>query len=117
MGSRRTRLNPVQTLADGGGAGAPGSDQWLKQAAGDFGFAFLAIAATDPVTTLPTAGTIRWRDGTSGTFTGSVDTSNYGYSGYVAVWAGITTKTVAVSGITYDIATGNALGPTSLVVS
>lgn len=93
-----------------------GSDLWLKQCAAAFGLVFTSITATDTTTGLPTSAVIAWPDGTSGAFTGSIDADGNGFSGYVATYAGTTTRTVTASGISYD-ANGNAIGPTSLGVS
>jgi hypothetical protein len=60
--------------------------------------------------------TLKWDDGTTGTFTGTIDGGGNGYSGFAVTWAGSTTRTVTATGITYD-ANGNAVGPTGLAVS
>lgn len=105
-----------QLASDLSGTFGPGSDTWLKAQGGSFGFAFATITATDSATGLPTAGTIRWTDGVTGAFTGTIDGGSNGYSGYVAVWAGSTTKTLTATGITYD-ANGTPIGPTGLAIS
>lgn len=94
----------------------PGSDQWLQAVGGGFNFAFATVTSTDSSTGLPTAGTVRWPDGTGGNFTGAIDGGGNGYSSYTVTWAGTTTKTLTATGITYD-ANGIALGPTGLAVS
>jgi len=111
-----TAINLLQTATYGLLAFGPGSDQWLKQVGGAFGFALLSPSATDAATGLPTASTVRWPDGTDGAFTGTINPTVGNYSGWVVTWAGSTTRTLTVTGVTYD-ANGNALGPTSLVVS
>jgi hypothetical protein len=94
----------------------PGSDSWLKTNAAAFSFAFTGTPTYDSTTGLPTAATVRWPDGTTGTFTATIDGAANGYSGYAVSWAGTTTRTVTATGITYD-ASGNAAGPTGLAVS
>jgi hypothetical protein len=99
------------------GAYGPGSDQWLQSNGGGFTFAFAAITTTDTATGLPTAATVRWPDGKTGAFTGTIDGGGNGYSGYAVTWVnGGTTKTLTASGITYT-SDGNAIGPTGLAVS
>ena len=94
----------------------PGSDTWLKSNAAAFAFAFTSASATDTTTGLPTAAALKWPDGVTGAFTGTIDGAGNGYSGYTVTWAGATTKTVTVTGITYD-SNGTAFGPTGLAVS
>lgn len=94
-----------------------GSTDWLKSAAAGFSFAFTSITTVDAATGLPTAAAVKWPDGTTGTFTGTTDSAN-GYTGYAVTFgSGGTAKTVTASGITYDTATGLALGPTTLEVA
>jgi hypothetical protein len=95
---------------------APGNDLYLKQVGAAGGFSFATITATDAGTGLVSTGTVKWPDGTGGAFTASFDPSGNGYSGYVLTYTGTATKTLTVSGITYD-SNGNQLGPTGLVVS
>jgi hypothetical protein len=102
--------------ADGNGTYGAGSPQWLQQIAAAFDFAFATITATDTGSGLPTAGTVKWPDGTGGAFTGTIHGSGNGYSGWTVTWAGSTTKTVTVTGVSYDT-NGNPIGPTSVAVS
>lgn len=110
-------VDPVALAQDAAFTGTygPGSTQWLRTQGAGFNFAFTSISAS--ANGLPTAGNVRWDDGTTGTFTGTIDSSGYGYSGWEVTYAGSTTKTVTVSGITYDSSSGNALGPTSVAVA
>lgn len=111
-------LSPSGLAADAAFVAAfgPGSDLWLKLIAQDFGFVFTAITTLDATTGLPTAGPIKWPDGRTGAFAGTVD-ANY-YTGFTATWVnGGTTKTVTVTGITYDTTNGLPLGPTGLAVA
>jgi hypothetical protein len=98
------------------GTFGPGSDTWLKSNAAAFAFAFTGTPTYDTTTGLPTSATVKWPDAVTGTFTGTIDAGGNGYSGFTVTWAGSTTKTVAVTGITYD-SNGLALGPTGLAVS
>lgn len=91
------------------------SAAWVKVETAAFDFSFASVSSTDTGTGLPLAGNIIWPDGTAGTFTGTTDGVN-GYTGYVAVYSGSTTRTATASGITYT-AEGIALGPTSVVMS
>jgi hypothetical protein len=100
----------------GSAAYGAGSTQWLQSLGGTFGFGFATITGTDTGTGLPTAGAVKWPDGTGGAFTGTIDGGGNGYSGWVVTWTGGTTKTVTVTGVTYD-SNGNPLGPTSVAVS
>lgn len=95
------------------GTYGPGSTQWIQEVGAAFGFAFTAVTTTDTNTGLPTAATIRWPDGTTGAFTGTIDAAGNGYSGFVAAYG---SKTLTASGITYD-SNGLALGPTGLAVA
>lgn len=89
-----------------------GSDQFLRN---DGNWDIQTVTASDTATGLPTAGTIRWKSGKTGSFTGTITSGDY--SGWVVTWVnGATTKTVTATGITYN-ASGNRLGPTSVVVS
>jgi hypothetical protein len=98
------------------GTFGPGSDTWLKRGAAAFAFAFTGTPTYDTTTGLPTSANVKWDDGTTGTFTGTIDGGGNGYSGFAVTWAGSTTRTVTATGITYD-ANGNAVGPTGLAVS
>lgn len=99
------------------GLAGAGSDDWLKAVAGAGGFGFTTLTTVETATGLPTAATVKWPDGKTGAFTGTSDGIN-GYTGFVVTHVdGATTKTVTVSGITYDPTTGLALGPTSLAVA
>jgi hypothetical protein len=115
--SGRTGVVTTNQLAtDLGATFGPGSDQWLKRGAAAFSFGFTSITTTDTITGLPTAAAVKWEDATVGAFTGTIDAGGNGYSGYVVTWVGSPTKTVTVTGITYD-ANGVALGPTGLAVA
>lgn len=94
---------------------APGSDTVLKRGAINFEFVFTSITSSDTGSGLPTAGAIRWPDGVTGAFSGAVIDSTYGiYSGYAVTYVGATTKTVTVSGTSFD-SNGNPYGTTAAV--
>ena len=115
-----TSLLADPTTVDGKALSASygaGSDLWIKAVGGDFGFVFTGSLTIDTATGLPTAGAIKWPDGRTGAFTGTVD-SNY-YTGFTATYvpASGPTKTLTATGITYDTASGYPLGPTGLAVA
>jgi hypothetical protein len=90
-----------------------GSNPWLRDQAASFSPAFTAITTKHAATMLPTAGTIRWPDGTTGAFTATIDSTSTGYASYAMVYG---SKTVTASGISYDT-DGIQLGPTSIVIT
>lgn len=93
-----------------------GSDLWLKLIAQEFGFSWSGALVVDAATGLVTSANVKWPDGNSGVFTGTVDSSYY--TGFTVTWVnGGTTKTVTVTGISLDTSSGLPLGPTGLAVA